>query len=130
MNRQSAERILRGDGFTICECDDFEHAGDKWCLARKSLGIKSFGMNVIHLAPGEDIPEHDELDRDQEEVFIVLSGRATLVIDGETHPLRAGAFARLDPKPMRYVRNDSEDACSVLIVSAPTTSGYEPMEWA
>jgi hypothetical protein len=42
----------------------------------------------------------------------------------------AGTFVRLDPEPQRTVRNDGEDVATVLIVSAPTTSGYEPMEWA
>jgi hypothetical protein len=60
----------------------------------------------------------------------VVSGWPTLVIDGEEHPAPAGTFARIDPARRRTVRNDSSQPSSVLIVSAPTTSGYEPMEWA
>ena len=73
-------------GFTIVHMDDFERPFPKWALARKSLGLQSFGMNVCELPPGETIPEHDETGSDQEEVFIVLSGDATMVIDGEDHP--------------------------------------------
>jgi hypothetical protein len=36
---------------------------------------------------------------------------------------------RLDPELRRTVRNTSERPISVLIVSAPRTSGYEPMGW-
>ena len=75
-------------------------------------------------------PSTTRLDRDQEEVFYVLSGSPTLVIDGEDHPAPAGTFARLDPEHKRTVRNDAEEPASVLIVSAPRSSGYEPMEWA
>ena len=77
-------------GFTIVHMDDFERPFPKWALARKSLGLQSFGMNVVELPPGETIPEHDETGSDQEEVFIVLSGEATMVIDGETTPRRPG----------------------------------------
>jgi uncharacterized cupin superfamily protein len=95
----------------------------------ESLGLRAFGMNVAEIEPGEAIPEHDELPRDQEEVFVVLEGDATIVIDGADHPAPAGTFARLDPNPLRTVRNDSDAPVTVLIVSAPRSSGYEPLEW-
>ncbi len=117
-------------GFTIAHLDDFERPFPKWALARKSLDLQSFGMNVVELPPGETIPEHDETESDQEEVFIVLSGEATLVIDGEDHPAPAGTFVRLDPEPKRTVVNRSGADATVLIVSAPRSSGYEPLEWA
>ena len=117
-------------GFTIVHLSDFERPFPKWALARKSLGLQYFGMNVVELPPGETIPEHDEAERDQEEVFITLSGEATMVIDGEEHPAPAGTFTRLDPEPRRTVVNHSDAEVTVLIVSAPRTSGYTPMDWA
>ena len=116
--------------FTIVHADDFERPFPKWALARKTLGLSSFGMNVVELPPGESIPEHDEVDRDQEEVFATLAGEATFVIDGEEHPAPAGTYARLDPEPRRTVVNRSDAQATVLIVSAPRTSGYEPPDWA
>jgi uncharacterized cupin superfamily protein len=117
-------------GFTIAHSDDFERPFPKWALARKSLGLQSFGMNLVELAPGESVPEHDETPTDQEEVFIVLTGEATLVIDGEDHAAPAGTFIRLDPEPVRMLANRSDADATVLIVSAPRTSGYEPPPWA
>ncbi len=116
--------------YTILHLDDFERPFPKWALARKGLGLAAFGMNIVELPPGETIPEHDEVERDQEEVFVVLSGDATLLIDGEEHPAPAGTFARLDPEPRRTVVNRSDADTTVLIVSAPRTSGYEPPSWA
>jgi uncharacterized cupin superfamily protein len=115
--------------FKLAHRDDCERAGN-WQLVRRTLGLRAFGINIVEIGPGEQIPEHDETIRDQEELFFVLSGSPTLIIDGANHPARAGTFARLDPVHRRTVRNDSEEAASVLIVSAPTSSGYEPMEWA
>jgi uncharacterized cupin superfamily protein len=117
-------------GFTIKHVDEFERPFPKWALARRSLGLQSFGMNVVELPPGETIPEHTEVESDQEEVFIVLEGEPTMVIDGEDHPARAGTFARLDPAPRRTVVNRSDKDAVVLIVSAPRTSGYTPPDWA
>ena len=116
--------------FTIVHLDDLERPFPKWALARKALDLQAFGMNVTELAPGESIPEHDEVDRDHEEVFITLSGDATMVIDGEDHPLPTGAFCRLDPEPQRTVVNRSGAEATVLIVSAPRTSWYTPMYWS
>jgi uncharacterized cupin superfamily protein len=118
-----------GDGFTIRHADELEKSGD-WLLARRSLGLGSFGLNLVDIQPGERIPEHDETARDQEEVFVVLSGRATIVIDGEEHDLPERALARLDPELTRTVVNTGSEPVRLLIASAPTTSGYEPMDWA
>ena len=115
--------------FTLVHRDDCETAGN-WQLVRRSLDLRAFGMNVVTIQPGERIPEHDETGRDQEEVFFVLSGSPTLVIDGDDHPTVAGTFARIDPAHRRTVVNGAAEAASVLIVSAPCSSGYEPMGWA
>ena len=117
------------DGYTIAHRDDLERTGN-WTLVRRSLDCRSFGLNLVEIPPGESIPEHDETARDQEELFFVISGSPVLVIDGNDHPARAGTFARIDPRHRRTVRNDAGEASSVLIISAPTTSGFEPMEWA
>lgn len=116
--------------FTIAHLDQMEHPWPKWILCRRSLGLESFGMNVAELQPGEAIPEHDEVARDQEEVFVTLVGNATLVIDGVDHPAPVGTFVRLDPQVPRFVRNDSDELTRVLIVSAPRASGFQPMDWA
>jgi uncharacterized cupin superfamily protein len=109
--------------------DECETTGN-WKLVRRTLGLRSFGMNLVDIPSGEQIPEHDETGRDQEEVFFLLSGNPTLVVDGEDHPAPAGTFARLDPEHRRTVRNDGEQTATLLIASAPRSSGYEPMEWA
>ncbi len=117
------------DDFTIRHLADFEKDG-RWSLVRRGLGVASFGLNVVEIEQGYSIPEHDEVGRDQEEVFIVLDGDAVMVIEGEDHPAPAGTFVRVAPKLKRTVRNDNEEAVRLLIVSAPTTSGYTDMGWA
>ena len=117
------------DGVTIRRREDLERTGN-WLLARRSLGLSAFGMNLVEIPPGDRIPEHDENDRDQEEVFIFLDGSPSLVVDGREIETPAGTFARLDPHLKRTVVNNGDEPASVLIVSAPRTSGYDPLDWA
>jgi uncharacterized cupin superfamily protein len=116
--------------FTVKHWDEFERSG-RWSLVRRSLGLGSFGINLVELEP-DRIPEHDETEREHEheEVFFIVEGAAALVIDGEEHPAPAGTFARLDPKPSRTVVNKGKTKARILIVSAPTSSGYAPPDWA
>jgi quercetin dioxygenase-like cupin family protein len=117
------------EGVTIRRREDLERTGN-WLLVRRSLGVDAFGINLVEIPPGERIPEHDETGRDQEEVFLVLEGTPSLVVDGREIEAPAGTFARLDPHLSRTVVNHGDEPAAVLIMSAPRTSGYEPMEWA
>jgi uncharacterized cupin superfamily protein len=117
------------EGVTIRRREDLERTGN-WLLVRRSLGVDAFGVNLVEIPPGERIPEHDETERDQEEVFLVLEGSPSLVVDGREIEAPAGTFARLDPHLSRTVVNHGDESASVLIVSAPRSSGFEPMEWA
>jgi uncharacterized cupin superfamily protein len=129
MTLQQSKEVALAD-VVVKHIDELEHPWPKWILVRKSLELQSFGMNVCELQPGEQIPEHHELDRDHEEVFVTLSGSPTLVIDGSEYPAPEGTFACLAPAPARYVVNNGPDVSRVLIISAPRTSGYVPMDWA
>jgi mannose-6-phosphate isomerase-like protein (cupin superfamily) len=120
---------VTAEGFTIKHLSEFETNG-RWSLVRRGLDVQSFGLNVVELEQGYSIPEHDEVDRDHEEVFIVLEGDAVMVVDGADYPAPAGTFVRVAPALTRTVRNDEETPVRLLIVSAPTTSGYTDMGWA
>jgi uncharacterized cupin superfamily protein len=122
------------EGYTLKRIDDLEEmegsGGATWRLARKSLGADSFGFNVVDLDPGGELPEHDEAQSGQEEIYIVLDGEATLVADGEELSAPAGTFCRYGTEVRRTVRNKSESPIRLLLIGVPADSGYEPMSWA
>src|SRR5437763_8056115 len=105
------------DGFNLVHRDEIERTGN-WLLARRALGVSCFGISMVEIPPGESIPEHAETDRDQEEVFAILSGNATVVIDGVDHPAPEGTLVRFDVDRKRTVRNDGDEPALVLLVSA------------
>jgi quercetin dioxygenase-like cupin family protein len=121
-------------GYTIKHRDEFEAmegSGDAtWRLARKALGTSSFGFNLVEIAPGGQIPEHDESESGQDEVYIVLEGEATLRIHGEEHPAPAGTFASIEPPVSRTILNRSDAPVTALLIGVDPRGGYEPMSWA
>ena len=122
--------VAEGKSFTVKHRDEFDRAWDRWLLVRRGLGVSSFGVNIVEVEPGGNLTEHDELERDQEEVFVFLSGTATMVVDGQDVPAPAGTYVRVAPAAQRSARNEGDTVAEVLIISAPTSSGYEPMDWA
>src|SRR5262245_65980276 len=97
------------NGSTIKHRDEFERmegSGEStWLLARKALGTEAFGYNLVEIGPGGGIPEHDEAQSGQAELYVILEGEAVLVIDGEETAAPAGTFASIDPASSRTIRH-------------------------
>ena len=92
--------------------------------ARATLGVTSFGMQVLTLPPNWDgYPNHrhdaSAQDPNQEEVYIPLEGSATLVADGEQHELRPGVMARVGPAQLRKIVPGPEGVRFVALGGAP-----------
>jgi quercetin dioxygenase-like cupin family protein len=122
------------DGYAIKHRDEFETmdgSGDStWLLARKALGTGAFGFNLVEIAPGGQIPEHDEGESGQVELYAILEGEAVFRVDGEEHPAPAGTFASIEPPVTRTILNRSEAPVTALLVGVDPAGGYEPMSWA
>jgi quercetin dioxygenase-like cupin family protein len=122
------------NGYAIKHLDEFETmegSGDStWHLARKALGASAFGFNLVDLAPGGQIPEHDETGSGQHELYVILAGEATLRIDGEEHEAPAGTFASIEPAPSRTILNRSDGPVTALLIGVSPEGGYEPPAWA
>ncbi|HKB51347.1 MAG TPA: cupin domain-containing protein [Solirubrobacterales bacterium] len=122
------------DSYSIKHRDEFESmegSGDStWRLARKALGTSAFGFNLVELAPGGEIPEHDEAQSGQVELYAILEGEAVLRIEGEDHPAPAGTFASIEPPASRTILNRSDAPVTALLIGVQPEGGYEPMSWA
>jgi quercetin dioxygenase-like cupin family protein len=113
------------------EFESMEGSGDStWRLARKALGTSAFGFNLVEIGPGGQIPEHDESESGQVELFIVLEGEAVMRLDGEEHEAPAGTFASIEPPASRTILNRSDSPVTALLIGVQPEGGYEPMSWA
>ncbi len=101
-----------------------------WLLARKACGTTAFGYNLVELAPGGQIPEHDEAESGQVELYLILEGEAVMRLDGEEHPAPAGTFASIEPPAKRTILNRSEGTVTAMLIGVEPDGGYEPMSWA
>ena len=92
--------------------------GIKFHRAAAGLGVSSFGISIIDLAPGADeYPEHDHSEEGiggqmfakrpqqlgQEEVYVALSGSGTLEADGERYPIDQNHIVRVGPTVKRKI---------------------------
>jgi mannose-6-phosphate isomerase-like protein (cupin superfamily) len=77
--------------------------GERFMPLRRQLGVSSFGMNQIVLEPGQRgrIHRHER----QEEVYLVLEGTLTIVIEGESTDLDSGELMRIAPQIRRQIVN-------------------------
>jgi tetratricopeptide (TPR) repeat protein len=90
----------------------------RWTPLRKHFGITAFGINAYTAAEaGQDVvEEHTEERLGHEEVYVVVSGRATFVLDGEEHDVPAGSAVYLrDPTVKRFARAE-EPGTTVLAI--------------
>jgi quercetin dioxygenase-like cupin family protein len=121
-------------GYTIKHRDEFESmegSGEStWRLARKALGTSAFGFNLVEIDPGGEIPEHDEAESGQVELYIVLEGDAVLRIDGKDHEAPAGTFASIEPPASRTILNRSDAPVTAMLIGVHPQGGYQPMSWA
>jgi mannose-6-phosphate isomerase-like protein (cupin superfamily) len=94
---------------TVAAIDEMEPIhGGLARRARATLGVSSWGMQVFTLPPDWDgYPEHNHdataFDPNQEEVYIPLSGSATLVAGDRSFELVPGTMARVGPEQRRQI---------------------------
>ena len=102
-----------------------------WRPLRRTLDIGAFGTNA-YTAPnaGDDVvEEHTEETYGHEELYVVLTGRATFTLDEETLDAPAGTVVFIrDPTVKRHARAEEPDT-SVLAVGGPRGAAYEPSPW-
>ncbi len=115
---------------TIKRVEDFEAIfGGGFRRVRAGLGVSSFGLAVIDLPPNfRHFPEHDQTHDEQEEVYTLLSGRATLRVGGEEYELEPGVFARVGASEKRKLITADEPA-RVLAMGGTPGRAYQPPEF-
>ena len=94
----------------------------RWTPLRKHFGITAFGINAYTAAEaGQDVvEEHDEARLGHEEIYLVVSGSATFVLDGEEVVVPAGSAVFLsDPKVKRFARADEAGTTVLAIGGKP-----------
>jgi tetratricopeptide (TPR) repeat protein len=124
--------------FQVMRLDEVDGYADegrpRWHMIRSVLGIESFGINSWRAteAGQEIVGEHDELGPGaggHEELYLVLSGRATFTIEGEHVAAPAGSLVYIrDPAAKRAAVAD-EAATEILVIGGRPGVPFTVSPW-
>ena len=105
--------------------------GLEWRPIRRRFGIRSFGVNAYTAAKPGDwvVEEHDETTLGHQEMYIVVRGRATFTLDGETVDAPAGTIVFLEDPSVKRLAIAEEEGTTVLAVGAKPGEAFTPSVW-
>jgi tetratricopeptide (TPR) repeat protein len=121
-------------GYAVTHLDEIEEISDgrcPWRPLRHHFGITSFGVNAWTGREAGDriINEHDEAEPDgNEELYLVLRGRAVFELDGHRVMAPAGTFVFAPPDVKRTAVAEEADTTIVALGGIPGKA-YEPHGW-
>ena len=81
---------------------------------RQELGAGAFGLNLIVLQPGQRGRIHRHAH--QEEVYLVLAGTLTLLVEGEERALQTGELALVPGHLRRQLVNRQQGRLELLAI--------------
>ncbi len=121
--------------FGIARLDEIDVIDDARCPfrpVRQHFGITTFGVNAMTARSDGDrlINEHDEAEPgSSEELYVVTSGHARFVVDGETRDAPAGTLVHV-PAGIKRTAFAEEAGTTVLSIgAAPPGRPYEVTDW-
>lgn len=120
MEASSYPSVARGDGYAVGHLDDLGE-GYGFRKVRAGLGVTAFGVNAIVMPPGyaTGFHYHDE----QDELYFVHRGEMEIELgDGSVHQLGEGAFAHVEARAPRRLRNVGE--VDAIYLCAGGKDGY------
>jgi uncharacterized cupin superfamily protein len=102
---------------------------DTFQTLRRELGVTSFGINLLTLRPRQRLRVHRH--ERQEEVYLVLEGELTLLVEAEPHVLGEGSLVRVGPESKRQLTNPSAARTVVLALGGDGThEGRDGIAWS
>ena len=112
--------IAKSDGWFVLNARDapWRSSADRpaYCLFEGETDFEQIGVHLVSLRPGEPMAMY-HWESDQED-FLVLSGEATLVIEGEERPLRQWDFVHCPAEAKHVIVGAGEENCLVLALGA------------
>jgi quercetin dioxygenase-like cupin family protein len=95
-----------------------------WAPIRRELGVTAFGVNAWTKPEGEQlVAEHTEERSGQDELYVLLEGRALFAVDGEEREVAAGSVVHV-PAAARRSATALADGTRILVVGRTADDGY------
>jgi hypothetical protein len=103
----------------------------QWHPLRKTLDVRAFGINAYSAAEAgaEVVESHTESDLGHEEIYVVLTGRATFTVGGEQHDVPAGSLVHIADPDLQRQAVAAEPGTSVLAIGGKPGEPFRPSAW-
>jgi tetratricopeptide (TPR) repeat protein len=103
--------------------------GLTWRPVRRYFDIQAFGVNAYTAdRAGQRVVEEHREEGGHEELYVVVSGRAIFMLDGEEHDAPAGALVHCPPGTPRGAVA-AEPGTTVLGIGAKPGEVFKPSGW-
>src|SRR5579885_2617077 len=98
----------KGGGWQVAHVNEIPPVKPDWPATWKSVrhhfGITAFGVNAVTKDAGNVlIPEHDESESGQQELYFVHAGAVRATLDGQPVDVPAGGFIAVEPATRRTI---------------------------
>jgi mannose-6-phosphate isomerase-like protein (cupin superfamily) len=98
---------------------------------REPLDSERVGVTITRCEPNWKSRPHDHAENGHEEIYVLIEGSATVVVDEEPVEMKTGDAIWIPPEATRQIRNGDSESAFVL-VSAPASIEPEDgdAEWS
>lgn len=123
------------DKYAVVHIDELEsfpianQDGLTWRPVRRHFDIRAFGVNAYTAEEaGQRVVEEHREEGGHEELYVVVSGRATFTLEGEEHDAPAGTLVHCPPGTLRSALA-AEPGTTVLGIGAKPGEIFQPSGW-
>ena len=85
----------------------------------QALGVRAFGIYQVELPPGAETMQHNHTDDGAEDVYAVIDGTGTVIVDGQDVPVGPGEYIAVTPESTRHVRAGDSGLILIAVCAAP-----------
>ena len=111
------------------EIEELDDGREPFRPVRHHLGITAFGVTAwTGRAAGDRVINEHEEDEGNEELYLVLGGRATFEVGGERVDAPAGTFVAVEPQVKRTAFAE-EPGTTIVAVGGDRGAAYRPRGW-
>jgi tetratricopeptide (TPR) repeat protein len=121
--------------YAIAHIDELEsfpiegQDGLTWRPVRRHFGIGAFGVNAYTAdEAGQRVVEEHREEGGHEELYVVVSGRATFTLEGDEHDAPVGTLVHCPPGTLRSAFA-AEPRTTVLGIGAKPGEVFQPSGW-
>ena len=89
-----------------------------------ALGVRAFGIYQVELPAGAETVRHNHAVDGAEDVYAVLSGTGTVIVDDEDVAIGPGQFIAVSPASARYVRAGDSGLILIAVCATPAHDAH------